>query len=173
MTLVRWIVLLVALERLAELIHGERNTRRLLAEGARIVGDGHYPLLVAVHAGWLAALWMFVPRDAEVNIPLLALFLLLQAARLWIILSLGPYWTTRIVTLPGRPLVRRGPYRWVRHPNYLLVSAEIAVLPLAFGAWEIALVFSLLNATALTVRIRAEDRALADRRGLSPEADGD
>ena len=171
MTLVRWIVLLVALERLAELIHGGRNTRRLLAEGARIVGDGHYPLLVAVHAGWLAALWMFVPRDAEVNIPLLAFFLVLQAARLWIILSLGPYWTTRIVTLPGRPLVRRGPYRWVRHPNYLLVSAEIAVLPLAFGAWEIALVFSLLNAAALTVRIRAEDRALAGRRGLSPEAD--
>ena len=168
MTLAHWIVLLVALERLAELVHGERNTRRLLAQGARTVGDGHYPLLVALHAGWLAALWFFAPGGAKASMPLLALFLVLQLARLWIILSLGPYWTTRIVTLPGRPLVRRGPYRWVRHPNYLLVTAEIAVLPLAFGAWEIAILFSLLNAAALAVRIRTEDRALADRRALSP-----
>jgi methyltransferase len=88
----------------------------------------------------------------------------LQAARLWVLASLGRFWTTRIVILPGAPLVRRGPYRYLRHPNYLVVAAEIAVLPLVFGAWGIALVFSLLNLVLLIQRIRVEDAALAPRR---------
>ncbi len=160
-----WLVLgLVAAQRLAELIHSRRNTRRLLAEGGHEVGAGHYPLIVGLHAAWLLALLLLVPSEAPVNWPLLALFLVLQAARLWVLASLGRLWTTRIVTLPGAPLVRRGPYRYLRHPNYLVVAAEIAVLPLVFGAWGIALVFSLLNLVLLIHRIRIEDAALAPRR---------
>ncbi|MEE9545548.1 MAG: isoprenylcysteine carboxylmethyltransferase family protein [Rhodospirillales bacterium] len=160
-----WLVLgLVAAQRLAELIHSRRNTRRLLAEGGHEVGAGHYPLIVGLHAAWLLALLLLVPSEAPVNWPLLALFLALQAARLWVLASLGRLWTTRIVTLPGAPLVRRGPYRYLRHPNYLVVAAEIAVLPLVFGAWGIALVFSLLNLVLLIHRIRIEDAALAPRR---------
>ena len=160
-----WLVLgLVATQRLAELIHSRRNTRRLLAEGGHEVGAGHYPLIVGLHAAWLLALLLLVPSEAPVNWPLLALFLALQAARLWVLASLGRFWTTRIVILPGAPLVRRGPYRYLRHPNYLVVAAEIAVLPLVFGAWGIALVFSLLNLVLLIQRIRVEDAALAPRR---------
>ncbi len=164
MSAVQIVVLLVALQRLAELIYARRNARRLLAAGATEAGAGHYPLLVLLHAVWLAALFFLVPAAAEVNWGLLALFLLLQAGRVWVIASLGRYWTTRVITLPEAPLVRRGPYRFLRHPNYLIVVAEIAVLPLAFGAWQIALVFSLLNAALLAWRIRVEDRALAPRR---------
>lgn len=153
----------VACVRLGELWLARRNTRALLAAGAVERGSGHYPLIVAVHAGWLAAIALLVPRSAEVSWPLIAVFVALQALRVWVLASLGRFWTTRIITLPGAPLVRRGPYRFVRHPNYLLVAAEIAVLPLAFGAWEVALVFSVLNAGVLAWRIRLENEALADR----------
>ena len=158
------VVLLVALQRLAELTYARRNPRRLLAAGGAEHGAGHYPLLVALHAAWLAAIFLLVPADAAINPWLLALFLLLQAGRLWVIASLGRFWTTRIVTLPGARLVRSGPYRLCRHPNYLIVAGEIALLPLAFGAWGLALVFSLLNAAILTWRIRIEAAALAPRR---------
>jgi len=154
---------LVVLQRLAELALAQRNTRRLLAKGATEVGRRHYPLIVALHAGWLVALAIAVPADARVFWPLLGLFLALQAARIWIISSLGSYWTTRIITLPGAPLVRRGPYRWLRHPNYLVVALEIAVLPLAFGAVWIAIIFSVLNTALLWHRIRVEVAALAGR----------
>ncbi|MCC6912260.1 MAG: hypothetical protein IT566_01050 [Rhodospirillaceae bacterium] len=159
------ILILVAGQRLGELVIARRNTAALLARGAVEVGAAHYPLIVALHAIWLAALagWVAVTAPS-VNFPLLAVFACLQAARLWVLWSLGPFWTTRIVTLPGAPLVRRGPYRFVRHPNYLVVILEIAVLPLVFGAWVLAAVFSLLNAAILYVRIRAEDQALAVRR---------
>jgi len=102
--------------------------------------------------------------DASLNLPLLGLYGLLLGFRLWVMVSLGPYWTTRIITLPQAPLVRRGPYRFMRHPNYAVVAAEIAVLPLVFGAWHIAVVFSLLNLLLLRLRIRVEDAALASRR---------
>lgn len=162
------VFLLVAAQRLLELVLARRNTRRLLAQGAVEIGAGHYPLFVLLHAGWLAALVLTVPADAPVSWPLLTLFVLLQAGRVWVVASLGRFWTTRIVTLPGAPLVRRGPFRFVRHPNYLVVTGEIAVLPLAFGAWEIALVFSVLNAALLFHRIRVEERALAPRRAAAP-----
>ena len=160
-----WIVLLlVAVQRLAELAWARRNTRYLLAEGAYEVAPAHYPILVAVHVLWLAALALLVPADAPPVWELLGVFVVLQALRLWVLASLGRFWTTRIITLPGAPLVRRGPYRFVKHPNYLVVAGEIAVLPLAFGAWEIALVFSLANAAVLAWRIRCEERALGARR---------
>lgn len=164
MTLPQGVVLLVALQRLAELLYARRNTRRLLAEGGYEVGAGHYPLIVALHAAWLLAIFVTVPGDAPVSRPLLAVYGLLQVARLWVMASLGRRWTTRLVVSPDRPLVTRGPYRWMRHPNYAIVAAEIAVLPAAFGAWQLALVFSLLNAGLLAWRMRAEERALAARR---------
>jgi methyltransferase len=162
---VLWIVLiLVAVQRLAELVYARRNTRRLLAEGAYESGAGHYPLLVGLHALWLVSLALFVPADRAPDWALLAVFVLLQGLRVWALASLGRFWTTRVITLPGAPLVRRGPYRWFRHPNYLVVAGEILVLPLAFGAWEIAVIFSLANAAILTLRVRCEERALSPRR---------
>jgi methyltransferase len=160
MSLVQVVVLIVVLQRLAELALARRNTRRLLAAGGREAGAGHYSLLVLLHGAWLLALFTLVPAEAPVNLWLLGLFVLLQAGRLWVIASLGRFWTTRIITLAEVPLVRRGPYRFLRHPNYAIVAAEIAVLPLAFGAWQIALGFSLVNLPLLAHRIRIENAAL-------------
>jgi len=159
------IVGLVALQRLGELVYARRNSRRLLARGGVEVGAGHYPFLVLLHGAWLIALAVAVPRDAPVNVALLAVFLALQGGRLWVMKSLGRYWTTRIITVPGAPVVTSGPYRFLRHPNYWVVAGEIAVLPLVFGAWEIAALFSLANLALLRHRIRIEDQALAARRG--------
>ncbi len=159
------IVLLVAAQRLAELVYARRNAQRLLAEGGIEHGAGRYPLMVLLHAAWLAALFGLVPPAAHVSRLLIGAYLLLQVARLWVLSSLGRFWTTRVITLPDAPLVRRGPYRWIRHPNYLIVAAEIALLPLALGAWELALGFSLANAALLADRIRIEEKALAPRRG--------
>ena len=153
------ILAFVTLQRLAELAIARRNMRRLLARGAYEVGAGHYPLIVALHASWLAALWWLAPGRPLIW-PFAVAYFLLQPLRLWVLASLGGRWTTRIIILPGAPLVRSGPFRLLRHPNYTIVVAEIALLPLAFGLWEMAVVFSLLNAAVLTIRIRAEERAL-------------
>ena len=163
MSWVAIIVALVAAERGAELVHARRNTSALLAKGGIEAGAGHYPLFILLHGAWLVALLYVVPGDAAPSWGWLGVFLLLQALRLWVMASLGPYWTTRIITLPGAPLVRSGPYRFLRHPNYVVVAAEIAVLPLAFGAWRIAVLFSLLNLALLAWRIRVEQQALAPR----------
>lgn len=161
----RLVILLVALQRLAELVLARRNTARLLAEGAVEHGAGHYPAIVALHAAWLLALGLRAP--GPVDPWWLAGFLVLQAGRVWVLASLGRYWTTRIITLPQAPLVRRGPYRCLRHPNYLVVVLEIPVLALALGLpWD-ALGFGLANAALLAWRIRAEERALAGRRGIA------
>ncbi|WP_211107130.1 isoprenylcysteine carboxyl methyltransferase family protein [Azospirillum thermophilum] len=162
------IVLLVAAQRLAELTVARRNTRRLLADGAEEVGAAHYPLFVVLHAGWLAALFLATPPDRPVQIGWLVLFVLLQAGRVWVIASLGRFWTTRIISLPGAPLVRRGPFLWVRHPNYLIVAGELAVLPLALGEPLLAVLFTILNIPLTRHRIRIEEEALAERRPLSP-----
>ena len=159
MTLNIVILALVTLQRLGELWLSSRNTRRLLAKGAREHSPGHYPLIVAVHAAWLIALWLLA-LDRPVDGFWLAMFVLIELARIWVLASLGQRWTTRIIVLPKTRLVRRGPYRFVDHPNYLVVAAEIAVLPLVFGLWKIALVFSLLNALILKIRISAENAAL-------------
>ena len=153
------ILALVTLERLFELGLARRNTARLLGHGAREHAPGHYPLIVAVHVLWLAALW-WLARARPIDGFWLALFVLIELGRAWVLTTLGPRWTTRIIVLPDAPLVRTGPYRFLNHPNYWVVVAEIAVLPLVFGLWQIALVFTLLNAAVLTVRIREENRAL-------------
>ncbi len=150
----------VSLERLGELAWARRNTAQLLARGAVEQASGHYPLIVAMHAAWLAGLW-FLAWDRPIQWVWLALFGLLQIGRLWVLATLKERWTTRIIIVPGQPLVRRGPYRLFDHPNYAVVVGEIAVLPLAFGLWGFALGFSLANAAILAVRVRAEMAALS------------
>ena len=154
----------VTLQRLIELRLADSNSRKLLAAGAREYGAAHYPFIVALHMVWLAALWWWGP-GRTISISLLVVFALLQLGRVWVIRSLGDRWTTRIIVTPGAPLVRRGPYRWLNHPNYLIVTLEIAILPLVFRLWEIAIIFSLLNAIILTVRIHSENDALRSLRG--------
>ena len=162
------ILVLVAIQRMVEIVYAERNTRALLARGAVEVGRNHYIFIVLLHAAWLTAIVLLLPPDATIHWPWLGLFILLQLARVWVLVTLGPYWTTRIITLEGAPLVRKGPYRFVRHPNYLVVAGEIAALPLAFGETWVAVVFTVLNGAILAWRIREEDRALAMRRARAP-----
>jgi methyltransferase len=149
----------VTLQRLGELVLARRNTAALLAAGAVERAPEHYPYMVALHAAWLAGLWMLAP-GRPVNLWLLAAYAVLQVLRVWVLASLGSRWTTRILILPGAPLVRQGPYRFLSHPNYLVVVGEIALLPLMFGLVWYAVLFSALNALVLTVRIRAENQAL-------------
>jgi methyltransferase len=158
-TLAILVLALVTLQRLTELVIARRNTAALLAKGAYEVAPEHYPFIVAVHSLWLAGLWWLAPEQ-PVSIFWLTIFCVLQAGRVWVLVTLGPRWTTRIIILPGAPLVADGPYRFLSHPNYLIVAGEIAVLPLAFDLYTFALIFSLFNALVLWVRIRAESKAL-------------
>lgn len=159
-----WVLALVAAQRLSELWLAESNTRQLKARGAREVGARHYPLFVLLHASWLAAILLTTPWATQPYWGLIGVFALMQFARFWVVSTLGPFWTTRIITLDTAPLVRRGPYRFVRHPNYLVVSIEILVLPLAFGNWAVAAIWTVLNALLVRYRIKVEEQALAARR---------
>ena len=160
MTFAAFILALVTMQRLGELVLARPNTRRLRAMGAVEVGADHYPLMITMHAAWLVSLWL-LGTDQEVDPWLLSGFVLLQGLRWWVLATLGPRWTTRIIILPGAPLVTDGPYRYISHPNYLVVAAEIALLPLALHLPLIALIFSGLNAAVLVIRIRAESEALS------------
>ena len=157
------VLALVTAQRGAELVLARRNTKRLLAKGAVEAAPGHYPLIVLLHAAWLGGLWL-LGWNRPLQLGWLAVFALLQAGRIWVLATLGERWTTRIIVLPGAPLVRRGPYRLIAHPNYVVVAGEILALPLAFGLPVYGIVFSLLNAAMMFVRIRAEAAAL---RGVS------
>ena len=159
MTLSIIVLALVTAQRLGELALANRNTRRLLAMGAKEHGARHYPLIVAMHAAWLIGLWIF-GWDRPIDAFWLVVFVVLQGLRVWVISTLGGRWTTRIIVLPNTPRIRKGPFRFISHPNYAVVSAEIAVLPLAFGLPIFAAVFFVLNAMVLTIRIRAESAAL-------------
>lgn len=153
------IMAFVTAQRLAELAIDRRNTAKLLAGGAHEVGARHYPAMVAMHASLLAALW-FTVGGRGVNMVFLAAFAVLQLMRVWVLATLGRRWTTRIIVTRDVPLVKKGPFRFLRHPNYVVVTAEIAVLPLVFGLVWIAVLFTVLNAAMLYVRIGAENRAL-------------
>jgi len=159
------ILALVAAQRLIELVIARHNTARLLARGGREIGAAHYPLFIALHASWLVAIALTTPPFRQPNWWLIGVFAVLQLLRVWVVTTLGPYWTTRVITLDGAPIVRNGPFRFVRHPNYWVVCGEIAVLPLAFGNWPIALIWSALNAALLSHRIRVEMTALQPREG--------
>jgi methyltransferase len=165
-TVLHWTLGLVLLQRVVELVWAHHNTARLRELGGVEADAEGYRYFVLLHAGWLVSLALFVPADTRPVWSLLGLFAAMQLGRLWIISSLGHYWTTRIVTLPGVPLVQTGPFRWLRHPNYLLVIAEIGVLPLAFGAVPIAVSFSAVNLMLIIRRIRIEESVLAPRRRL-------
>jgi methyltransferase len=169
-TLAEFILGAVTAQRAGELVLSHYNTRRLMARGAVEVAPRHYPLMVAVHATWLISLWVF-GHEAPINTPALMFYLVLQGLRFWVMRTLGPRWTTRIIVLPGEPLVRAGPYRYLAHPNYAVVAGEIAVLPLALGLPWLAALFTILNAAVLAIRIRAENRALdASRKTMARAA---
>jgi methyltransferase len=156
---------LVTAQRSTELILSRYNTQRLLTHGAVEVAANHYPLMVAVHAAWLIALWVF-GHNQPVNVTVLIVYVALQGLRAWVMATLGKRWTTRIIVLPNAPLVAAGPYRYLRHPNYVVVTAEIALLPLTLNLPWLAVIFTVLNAIVLVIRIRAENRALDGTRML-------
>jgi methyltransferase len=159
---------LVTVQRAAELVLSYRNTSRLMARGAVEVAPKHYPLMVALHALWLAALWTF-GHDQPVNVAALIAYLVLQGLRFWVMRTLGERWTTRIIVLPGEPLVSAGPYRFLTHPNYAVVAGEIATLPLVVGLPWLAVLFTILNAAVLVIRVRAENRALEPSRSVATQ----
>jgi methyltransferase len=161
------IIALVVLQRFGELILANRNTQRLRARGGVEIGAGHYRFLVLLHMAWLMAVLWLLPVPLVIHWVWIGVFVLLQAARIWVIATLGPYWTTRIITLPDAPLIRTGPYRFLRHPNYAVVAGEILVLPLAFGEIPVAVIFSVANAAMLFWRIREEETGLTARRARS------
>ncbi len=163
MTIFHAVLLFVLLQRGGELLLAHANTARLLGQGAVEIDRGGYKFIVALHAAWLTALFVTVPAATPPNWALLALFGVLQVARIWVIASLGRRWTTRLIVPPKASLVVAGPYRWLRHPNYLIVAGEIAILPLAFAAVAIAIGFSACNGLLLARRIRLEDAALGLR----------
>jgi methyltransferase len=156
--------LVVLLQRGMEELHSARNTRRLIANGAHEVGRDYYPVVAVTHLAWIAGLFFLIPRAATISLPMLGAYLLLQIIRYWIIGTLGRFWTHRIITLDGAPLVRSGPYRYMRHPNYAVAIAETLVLPLAFGAIALAIIMTAVWSAVLIYKIALEDAALAPRR---------
>lgn len=153
----------ITAERAAEPLIAARNDKGLMARGGVLHAEPLFPLILALHVAWLAGLW-WLAWDRPMNPVWLGVFAVLQVLRFWVMAALGRRWTTRIITVPGETLVHTGPYRFLRHPNYWVVVGEIAVLPLVFGLPIFAVVFSVLNAVALIIRARIEDRALADLR---------
>jgi methyltransferase len=153
------ILALVTAQRGGELLLSRAHTEALMARGAVEIAPGHYPLMVAVHTAWLISLWAF-GYDQPIDIIALVIYLALQVLRVWVMVTLGARWTTRIIVLPNAPLVTSSPYRYLRHPNYAVVAGEIAILPLTLQLPAVAMIFTLLNAGVLLIRIRAENQAL-------------
>lgn len=156
--------LLLLIQRGLEEVYSSANTKRLLAEGAQEAGAEYYPVVAATHLGWISSLFLLISPNADINWPLLALYALLQVARYWVIGTLGRYWTHRIITLPDAPVVNRGLYKYIRHPNYFITLLETPLLPLAFGAWGLALIMTAIWGAVLHYKILLEDAALASRR---------
>lgn len=159
------VVAYLVAQRVAEVAVSNRNHRQLLANGGIEFGREHYPFMVALHIAWVSALLLAVPPQAPPNQPLLALFIVLQLVRVWVMLTLGSLWTTRVILLPGARRVRSGPYRFLKHPAYVNVSLELAVAPLMFGAWPVAVAATALNLVVMRLRIPVENRALEEVYG--------
>jgi methyltransferase len=149
----------VTAQRAIELVYARRNEARLRARGAVEYAREHYWLIVALHGAWLVGLWL-TSIGRPLNLTWLLVFIILQGLRLWVLATLKERWTTRIIVLPRAPLITDGPYRFMRHPNYAIVIAEIFVLPMVFGLYAYAVAFALLNAAAIAVRVQAENQAL-------------
>ncbi|MGB7316636.1 MAG: isoprenylcysteine carboxylmethyltransferase family protein [Planktotalea sp.] len=152
----------IIVQRLSELVIAKRNTARLLAKGAYEVGAEHYPIMVGMHSAWIVCL-LFLGYDEHVALGWLLIFVVLQGFRIWILGTLGGRWTTRVIILP-EPLVVAGPFKYFRHPNYMLVVAEIIVAPMVLGLVWVAVIFTVLNAAMLYVRIGVEEKALSALR---------
>jgi methyltransferase len=157
--------LLVLAQRGCEELYSMRTTRALLQAGAMEVGSEYYPVVAVAHLAWIASLFFLVPADAAVSRPLLILYLALQAVRYWVIGTLGRYWTHRIITLPRAPIVGRGPYRYISHPNYAVTIAETFLLPVVFGGWALAFIMTAVWSAVINYKIVLENRALAERKG--------
>lgn len=162
-TLGTWLLLYIVVQRLGELVHANRNTRRLLSEGGQEHGADHYHYFIFLHSAWIAVIALLVDPQHRIHPVMLFLFVATQGLRLWTLASIGRWWTTRIISAPHFDRVRRGPYRYISHPNYLVVVLEIAIVPLMLGLPGVALVFSILNALLLRHRIGVENRVLGER----------
>jgi methyltransferase len=156
--------LLILVQRGLEELHSQRNTRRLLQEGGSEHGRDFYPVVATTHLCWIASIAFLIRPAAPLNVPALGVFMALQPVRYWIIGTLGRFWTHRIISLPGAPIVVRGPYRIMRHPNYAVTLAETALLPLAFAEPALAVIFTAIWGAVLRYKIVLEDQALAARR---------
>jgi methyltransferase len=156
--------LLLLLQRGLEELHSQRNTHALIAQGAVEAGRSYYPVVAVAHLAWIASIFFLIPADEPVIWTLLVLFLLLQILRYWVIGTLGRYWTHRIITLSGAPVVRAGPYRWLKHPNYAVTLAETLLLPWVFGAFALGVIMTAVWAAVIRYKIELEDAALAGRR---------
>jgi methyltransferase len=157
--------LLILVQRGLEEIYSARNTARLLADGGHEAGRDYYPVVAITHIAWIAALFLLIPAASPIIVPLLVLYLALQVVRYWVIATLGRYWTHRIITLVNAPVVRAGPYRYLRHPNYAVTIAETFLLPLVFADAAVAVIFGCVWSAVLYYKIILEDAALAERRG--------
>ena len=154
------IIIFICIQRLIELIYSNYNTKKLLNKGAKEYYKGHYPLFIILHSSWLASLVIFISPNSSINHNLLLIFILLQFLRLWVLLSLGQYWTTRIIRLNGSKLIKKGLYKWFKHPNYIIVFLELLILPLVFGSWVLAIIFTIFNSLLLLYRISLENKVL-------------
>lgn len=163
------ILSLVTFQRLSELFVSRRNTSRLIARGGYEVGGGHYWLLIGFHTVWMIGLWVYGWNN-PVNWTWLFVYLVIQALRGWVVAALGDRWTTRIIVMPGEPLVTTGPYRYLRHPNYYIVLLEVFVLPMVFGMFWYALGFSIVNAAVVYWRIRIEEETFKEAAQPTKEA---
>jgi methyltransferase len=163
------IALVVLLQRVAEEIYSARNTRALRAAGAREAGRSYYPVVATTHLAWIASIFFLIPSNATVSYVLAALYVALQAIRYWVIASLGKFWTHRIFTLEGAPIIRHGPYLYVRHPNYAVTIAETFLLPAVFGAIALGMIMGAIWAAVLAYKIELEDDALSSRRQSSDQ----
>jgi methyltransferase len=166
----------IIVQRLTELIIARRNERWMKAKGAVEFGSGHYPIMVLLHSAFIVTLSfevLYFHRElSSLWVVLLIGFLFTQAIRVWALRSLGPYWNTKIIVLPGAEVVKKGPYQFIKHPNYVIVTLEIILIPLLFSAYTTAALFTVLNIMILSVRIRAEERALTEWTSYKSELEG-
>ncbi len=162
-TLVTWVLIYIIVQRLTELIYANRNTKCLLAEGGEEFGADHYQYFIFLHSAWLGIILLMVDPLHAIHPAMLGLFIGTQLLRIWTLASIGRWWTTRIISAPHFDRVKRGPYRFLSHPNYTVVVLEIAIVPLMLGLPAVALIFSILNAILLRHRIGVENRVLKQR----------
>jgi Uncharacterized protein conserved in bacteria len=153
-------MIFVLIQRLIELIYSNYNTKKLLLRGGKEYYKKHYPLFIILHTTWIVSLFIFIPHHVQPNLIFLTLFIILQFLRLWVLISLGKYWTTRIIRVKDTKLVTKGPYKYFKHPNYIIVFFEILILPLVFNSLIISIIFTFFNSLLLFYRIKLENKVL-------------